>query len=710
MPIRADNRRIALAGPHADAVELAARRWERGACFANPDGTRTYICGGAPMHYQQDGEWREIDNRWQPSPAPWNYQMTACGYQAFALSRFDAGRMVRLERAGHYVTYQPMALNWSNDLDQIQQIAMPAPVDGAVTNSGADNLCQGGELRWSGAYGPGLDFTYTPSTHFFRKILSIDSLSRIGAPAAYITAGGNPVLQLNFVFASDLDLWIDGAKWDASSRRDTASIVEFRDTARLCHWWWAVPHATDADGKTIAGTLRVKRQGASLYVSVLVPHAWLAGAEYPVRVDPDTYYGETTDGHIDGLGSVTYNVTRTTSDSFTTTGTTMRVGQWVDEGTYYIHRTYLEFDTSAIDDGATVTQANLYLTCTNDWSTTDFTVRVHKYDWTSPIASGNMEANYDGALASTYDADWRSTSGMSTGTSYGSSNLDTTWVKKLAGEKTRYALLSNEDIGNSPPSNDEWILVATQSHATEAYRPYLSVTVEAGGEEYEGGGEASVIVSAEGAGTKAGVGAGEAPVVVTPEGAGTKSTQGAAESSVIVSAEGAGVKHAEGGRYAYVVIGGQGAGTKTAQGSGEAGTVISPEGAGTKGGVGGAEASVVVAADGAGMKAGLGAGEASVVVAPEGAGSSGVSGGGEAKVVITPEGAGVKHAQGGGYAIVYIGPVGAGRKWATGGADAQVIVCAEGAGEKGITGSVTLSLGGRLGGGGVRMQLGGRLG
>jgi len=476
MPIRADNRRIALAGPHADAVELAARRWERGACFANPDGTRTYICGGAPMHYQQDGVWQEIDNRWQPAVAPWNYQMTACGYQAYALSRFNAGQIVRLERNGHYIAYQPMALNWSNELDQIQQIAMPAQVQGAVTATGADSLCQGGELRWTGAYGAGLDFTYTPSTHFFQKILSIESLSRIGVPAAYIVNGGNPVLQLNFVFASDLDLWIDGVKWDASSRRDTASIVEFRDGAGVCHWWWAVPHAMDANGEHVDGTLRVKKQGASLYVSVLIPHAWLAAAQYPVRVDPDTYYGSANDAYIEAYSWQSYAQARVTVSFYNSEDWYVWVGQVETSGEYYVNRGFLEFDTSGIEDESTVTQANLYAAL-GGITTKVWTVRVHKYDWSSPMSEGNYEASWFGAIASPYDADWQAVFGLSADTYYASSNLDTTWVNKTGA--TRYCLLSNEDIAESTPDGTRTVGIISYEEYRALYRPYLSVTAEA---------------------------------------------------------------------------------------------------------------------------------------------------------------------------------------------------------------------------------------
>ena len=472
MPIRADNRRIALAGPHADAVEIAGRRWERGACFQNPDRTRTFICGGAPMHYHDGAAWREIDNRWQAGVAPWNYQMTACGYQAYALSRFDAGRVVRLERAGHYVTYQPMAVNWSNDLDQIQQIAMPAPVQGAVTNSGADSLCQGGELRWTGAYGAGLDFTYTPSTHFFRKILAIESLSRIGAPAGYIVAGGNPVLQLNFVFASDLDLWIDGAKWDAASRRDTASIVEFRDAAGVRHWWWAVPHATDAQGQRVAGTLRVKKQGASLYVSVLVPHAWLAVAQYPVRVDPTNYTANADDGEIYGRDA-TYATAHDTSYSSSDSGGSFTVGQRKILTNHYVYRSFIRFDTSAID--ATVLQANLYVTMVGNYSDTDFDIDVHKVDWTSTLYN-NREADYDAAHDAAKDVTIRNTLNIAADTPYASPNLDITRI--IVDGYSYLGLKSSRDTAGTEPAGNEYVTIRSQSSINSAYRPYLRVTVE----------------------------------------------------------------------------------------------------------------------------------------------------------------------------------------------------------------------------------------
>jgi hypothetical protein len=471
MAIRND-KQITLEGPHVDAVELPEKRWKSGACFVNPNGTSTYICLGSPIHYNDGTTWQPIDTRWQAGVSPWTYEMTACQYQAFALSRFDAGQILRLEKGDHYLTYQPMAINWANDLDQIEQVAMPANVQAVVANGGLDLLCPSGRLDWKNGYGMGLDFSLTPSTHYLKKLLSVNTLANLGTPAAYIIAGGNPVLELSFVFSSDLDLWIDGKKWDKQTQVAAVNNIEFKDLAGAVQWWWRTPTAVDANGEVVPGTIQVKKQGASLYVSVLIPYAWLQTATYPVHIDPDVYYGETTDGHTYGYSN-DYATAHSNCYGYADSTATIAVGQ---ASNFTVWRGHLEFDTSGIDDAKYVIQANLYLKLSVDSSTTDFTVRVHDFDWASPMSAGTQEANYDGALASVYDADWQNSAGLSTTPYYSSGNLKNSWVKKGAGEKTRYVLISEEDVNASQPANNEYLQVHSQN-AAAANRPYLSITV-----------------------------------------------------------------------------------------------------------------------------------------------------------------------------------------------------------------------------------------
>jgi hypothetical protein len=455
-------------------VEDAARRWKSGACFDLPDGRRQYIISG-PMHYQVGEAWEEIDCRWLPDTVPWDYQMVYAEYQARVLQRLDAGQILRLEKAGHYLTFQPMALNFTNDLHQIQQISMPETVDGVVSNSGETELCQQGRIDWADGYGAGLDFAYIPSTHFFRKLLTIANLAALGTPAQYILDGGNPAVSLSFIFESDLDLYVDGELWDRNERVETAERIEFRD-GETVHWWWGVPRARDADGEDQPGTIELKKQGNSLYVSVRVPWAWLETAVYPVVVDPDTYYGETTDGRIYGRDA-NYATARSTSFGADVGVDYTTVGQRFVDPLYYCYRTFLEFDTSGI--AGAVSQANLYLTCTSDSSDTEFDVEIMKCTWASPIGGGNREANYDAALAAAKDVTWRNTADVVLNTSHGSPNLNTAHIE--VDGTTQYALVSSRDIAEDVPSGNEYANPATQEHATQAYRPYLSITEAAGG-------------------------------------------------------------------------------------------------------------------------------------------------------------------------------------------------------------------------------------
>jgi hypothetical protein len=189
------------------------------------------------------------------------------------------------------------------------------------------------------------------------------------------------------------------------------------------------------------------------------------------------YYGSTTDGWIHGYDLV-YLTARSTADGYDTLSTVSYIGIIPDAPFYAPSRTFLEFDTSGIDDSETVTQANLYLTIAAgcDLSEVDFDVRVHKCVWTSPISAGNMDANYNAALASTYDNLWRNTSGLSEETSYASSNLDVTWVSKTG--ITQYALLSDHDLSLTPPVEwvTEFVGVYNQECGTASKRPYLSIT------------------------------------------------------------------------------------------------------------------------------------------------------------------------------------------------------------------------------------------
>lgn len=200
---------------------------------------------------------------------------------------------------------------------------------------------------------------------------------------------------------------------------------------------------------------------------------------YPLIIDPD-YSGTTGDGQIYG-NNASYATCRNTSDNFDITANNVGIGQR-HPGNYITYRSYLKIDTSGIPDADTISQVNLKAVMITNNSTTDFDVVIKKYNWsgTDPISGANRETPYDGCLAATADDNiWQNTAGLSINTQYSSGNLDTTWVSKTG--FTYYGLISAEDVANSAPTNDEYIFLASQDHATSGNRPVLTVVHGVGG-------------------------------------------------------------------------------------------------------------------------------------------------------------------------------------------------------------------------------------
>ena len=121
--------------------------------------------------------------------------------------------------------------------------------------------------------------------------------------------------------------------------------------------------------------------------------------------------------------SASYSTARNTSSSVNVSSTVMIVGQVnfnFGSDNFNVYRSALNFDTSSIGAGGTVTQVNLKLAVLQDVTDTDFDVQIVDLDWSAqdPLTSGNMETFYDNCLGGSADSGspWRNTSGMSTAT------------------------------------------------------------------------------------------------------------------------------------------------------------------------------------------------------------------------------------------------------------------------------------------------------
>jgi hypothetical protein len=234
-----------------------------------------------PLHIA--GTETEIDTAWQPTAGAWQYEMTLADYQAYARSVLNAGDTVQYvdPGSGQSVTFQPLSLNWVNSDNSRQQIAQP----GAAAAVVADDT-----LRWVDGYGAGRHFSWQTQTTRLQKLLTVDSLANLPAPAAWLGTG-ELWLELEFIIknSTGVELYLDGARWTRTNnlRVRTADRIEFRSlTTGAVLWYLAVPRAWDAAGGEVVGQYEVRKQGGAHYITVRVPRAWLLAAAYPVYVDP----------------------------------------------------------------------------------------------------------------------------------------------------------------------------------------------------------------------------------------------------------------------------------------------------------------------------------------------------------------------------------------------------------------------------------------
>ena len=273
--------------PQSAPVEVLVQRTRNSKTYDLGNGKFAVDASLGAVHYKDaQSNWQNINNRIVGGV------MTEADYTFRLLQNtFNAGQIVEFARSGEYVRLQPMELQYSNALNQIQSISMPQAVTGTVTNTPVQLLpgvdSEQGKVKWLGAYGTNRDFEWTTTSQVLSQLLKVgDSLPN---PEQFILDGGNPVLKLNFILApsSGLDIYINGSLWDKRTKTQTIDYIEFKQGEVLL-WSFFPVRYWDSEGSEGIGTTELSKSGNNLYVSTLVPYAWLQTATYPIFIDPDT--------------------------------------------------------------------------------------------------------------------------------------------------------------------------------------------------------------------------------------------------------------------------------------------------------------------------------------------------------------------------------------------------------------------------------------
>ena len=383
------------------------------------------------LHYkdnpQDEGEqWKEIDNIFEPALAPWTWQMLKAGYHIRVKEDFTAGQIIEFEKQGETIQFQPMALEWTNDLDQIQPISMPQGVTPVITNPEVDLLpavgmpSHQGTIRWNDAYGEGINFEWRCTSTRLVKILEVESLSKLPVPEQFILDGGNPVLRLNLIFdaSSGVDIHIDGELWNRRTKKQTFGVLEFHKDGEVLwgfmplRYWGSGTEPKANKGQSVAS---LEKRGNKLYISVRVPYEWLETAVFPVFIDVDV------DVDIAASSDDADNV-----DAWSTTHDMFGFGEnWGDlyAGT--------RFTGCNIPSGAIVSASHVTFIASDENVGTSCDIIAYCEDATNP-ATYSTVGNFNGRSWIGTGSSWPNIGAWTDGNSYDSASLNATLNAVLA--------------------------------------------------------------------------------------------------------------------------------------------------------------------------------------------------------------------------------------------------------------------------------------
>lgn len=367
-------------------------------CFDDA-GTRTcttsYYSG--PFNYYNGIDYVPVDmNLISSADVNYQYENNDGYYDIYFKVDPTEGQVVKFIKNGIEITFQPMALNYRNDLNQLEQISMIQSVAGIPYSN---------KFLYANAYGSGIDLSYTYYQDLLKEGLVIES--QLSDPAEYIISGGNPTLDLDFVLTTNAQhIEIEGTDWDKSSTEQTQNGVDIVNELGQTIYTLQQPYAIDADGDRQLLTYEFKQTASKLYVVIKAPYSWLSTASYPVEIDPSIFL----DSNItDILADVAVK-----EDAPNTNYGTETV-LLIQKFSGFQHDFYIDVNISTLPTGATIdsTVITLYTVSVNDNDIAvhhllnNYTYDEHTVTWNSGRAvagdfNATREDNLTVSVADTY--------------------------------------------------------------------------------------------------------------------------------------------------------------------------------------------------------------------------------------------------------------------------------------------------------------------
>jgi hypothetical protein len=466
--------------------ELTDLRTYTSKTYDNGDGTFTLEAHAGHIHYDNAGTLRNVDLQFEDKGTYW--QVTKASYRLYVAKAFDAPDLIRFDNrfqsANHSIYYRPHSLWWVNMDDKAERTKWKdrQSVTG-VLNAAAN------KITWADAFGSGVDFELTLRRSGFSKELVLPSKPPTGG-APYT----NWALGVVSGFSADNLTVGAGGDWDGLTYYERTERMEVREAGGAKSYIqkaWGVDSSTPEKRRELP--VFFEKKAGVLWQGKLIPESFIENAVYPARMDTITdYYAGAGDGHVgfyhasDGWATIQGAAT---GSYHADTAVDMTTESWKGAAAERnIARIFIPLDTSALDDGATISDAVLYtylVATANGDNDGDDWITVVETSQPSTAALENVDYDLcgdsiDDPTEGIDNGDRLDLTGLSTGQYYtfalnatGIGWIDKTGTTKL-GLREGHDVLDNEIAGAGATQNQ--FQVSTSEEAGTAKDPYLKVT------------------------------------------------------------------------------------------------------------------------------------------------------------------------------------------------------------------------------------------
>ncbi len=488
-------------------VELVEKRTITSKVFEVSKNQKRYDFHIQPIHFEVAGQMEEINTELvdkggtvEPLATPYNLVIKKSIAELEAPFSFSV--------KGKSVAFIPRGFRWDNE-EVIKQEAS------GIVEKDADFV---------GLYGGFGDLLVQPFIGGVGKIVKINKLTAIPASVEFLEVGFEIVAPNAEIFYQDVKkqsevndirsqvLSLDTQRLLLEKQGDFVgaralykqqqALEEAAHTAMLSKWnetddvrftgefqliidgvkiYGRPVRVWNDNGETRHVEIDLRLRNNKLYFTKLIPVDFLT--TFPVYTDAVTsYYAGAGDGRIrNNAGAVAWSTARGaavgTFADYTTGGDGIRTHTELHSGTSYdIWRAYLPTDTSAIDDGDTVTAASLLLYTGGDGvakSDAD-TSSVYAIPTTQALTSALVVADF---AAVTY-TDWGNVTIASVvAGGYTTITLNATGIAGITKTgTTKIGAVDGRDFNNSAPTGMNRVSASASEQTSTTQDPYLSIT------------------------------------------------------------------------------------------------------------------------------------------------------------------------------------------------------------------------------------------